>query len=140
MKAIIVVRAFDPDTNGPVVPGGWDLVQEDRGWWSIHPLGRTARPDVFVHALRLRSDPDTWLEYAGFGAFVVAGEVAYLSAIKSASAHAYTYAEVRAGGDPVTNFIRNNVDSSDAAARLKATISGHDYPQAADDTDPGDIP
>ncbi len=48
--SLIAYIRVHPTLDQPMVPAGWDVVQESSRWSSVYPLGRAARPDVMFHA------------------------------------------------------------------------------------------
>lgn len=63
----------------PVVPAGWDAAYEDNNWCTIWPLGRVARPEVFVHAwLAVRDIAPNQAR----GCWVVIGPDVFIDALK----------------------------------------------------------
>ena len=101
MAAIIIVR--DMDGNKPSLPDGYDCLEECDNWLSVWPLGRTERPDVFIHAeLKVVHTP------SNRGCFVIRGTPAILRNIYTVSPHAWTRAQLLADSGAMATYIKAN--------------------------------
>lgn len=103
MKGLIFLRDIATDDEGrtvPVVPATWTVLPEAGDWYSLWPLGREERPDVFFHAWLALNDGIR-------GVFAVIASDAILRALRDSSARTWTLRELRD-------------DDSTAAQQIKA--------------------
>ncbi len=154
VKALIIVRQLELDAEGnqcPVVPVTWFRDRWESAdafgpliWFSIWPDFETER-DRFVNALWVRDSAGQPMEENGLGVFIACSDdIAALRWLKNNVPYAYTIKEVRQGATVVAQRIRDNwlddrTDPGQDLAALRTTIAGFDYPDAAEDTNPGDI-
>lgn len=119
-KQVCVLR-----NSGSIYPVDFTVIQEDAGWSTVYPLGRTS-PNVYIHTCELAASGSKVL--LGAWAPNPSMEVR-LTAFASASPQAWTWAELLADTTPAALKIKAYLPQVSGSIALRvSTITGHDYP------------